>query len=518
MSYLKKYIKKKILRTYNNFDIEDLKYLKKIQKNLLKLDLDKDKNIDLTIKGLFYYNLFLPHFSKFYIFLYSFKIPLVFPLPLSHLTYLRKNNVNCIISLSLIFFYVYIVYISTKRIFSTLKFILKIKKCTHSDNTTKVYFPNIYEQEYIPNPKKNDQEYTFIKSCLTELNLNPENIYHSNPNIEKFSYKGGNYQYGFPINGLSIKKKFLLFIFAMYSYILSLFLFFRWKNFFILDQRIYKFFFELSNKDKANNDNVEQKHVIYDFKNQLLRPYWTYFADEQHYKFYLINTASGFYGFKDSLGKYPVDTMYHHLCNFENYYVDSPIFFKYLKDIIPTAKLFKNKISPFHIYEEINFNNLNQINVAIFDVVPATLFRRALLLPEDRYRVSSTCISFLSDIIKCLNIYNVTIYLKIKHNLNSINFPADYIDFIKNLNGNKIIKLNPRYSPKLLSSKVHFSISSPFTTAAFYETITNNNFFYDPINYISNDDRAKQNLELVSGFDCLNNHLEKIIGKITNCL
>ena len=90
MSYLKKYIKKKILRTYNNFDIEDLKYLKKIQKNLLKLDLDKDKNIDLTIKGLFYYNLFLPHFSKFYIFLYSFKIPLVFPLPLSHLTYLRR--------------------------------------------------------------------------------------------------------------------------------------------------------------------------------------------------------------------------------------------------------------------------------------------------------------------------------------------------------------------------------------------------------------------------------------------
>ena len=82
---------------------------------------------------------------------------------MSHLTYLRKNNVNCIISLSLIFFYVYIVYISTKRIFSTLKFILKIKKCTHSDNTTKVYFPNIYEQEYIPNPKKNDQEYTLLK-------------------------------------------------------------------------------------------------------------------------------------------------------------------------------------------------------------------------------------------------------------------------------------------------------------------------------------------------------------------
>ena len=71
MSYLKKYIKKKILRNYNNFDIEDLKYLKKIQKNLLKLDLDKDKNIDLTIKGLFYYNLFLPHFLKFF-FLYIF--------------------------------------------------------------------------------------------------------------------------------------------------------------------------------------------------------------------------------------------------------------------------------------------------------------------------------------------------------------------------------------------------------------------------------------------------------------
>ena len=104
----------------------------------------------------------------------------------------------------------------------------------------------------------------------------------------------------------------------------------------------------------------------------------------------------------------------------------------------------------------------------------------------------------------------MTIYLKIKHNLNSINFPADYIDFINNLNGNKIIKLNPRYSPKLLSSKVHFSISSPFYNRRFYETITNNNFFYDPINDISNDDRAKQNLELIL-FDSLNNHLKKII-------
>ena len=291
---------------------------------------------------------------------------------------------------------------------------------------------------------------------MTELNLNPENIYHSNPNIEKFSYKGGNYQYGFQLTTYQLKKKFLLFIFAMYSYILSLFLFFRWKNFLFWIKGYISFFLNYLIKTRQIMIMLNKKHVIYDFKNQLLRPYWTYFADEQHYKFYLINTASGFYGFKDSLGKYPVDTMYHHLCNFENYYVDSPIFFKYLKDIIPTAKLFKNKISPFHIYEEINFNNLNQINVAIFDVVPATLFRRALLLPEDRYRVSSTCISFLSDIIKCLNIYNVTIYLKIKHNLNSINFPADYIDFINNLNGNKIIKLNPRYSPKLLSSKVHF--------------------------------------------------------------
>ena len=214
----------------------------------------------------------------------------------------------------------------------------------------------------------------------------------------------------FQLTAYQLKKNFCyLYLPCILTY-LAYFFFLGGKIFLFWIKGFISFFFELSNKDKANNDNVEQKHVIYDFKNQLLRPYWTYFADEQHYKFFLINTASGFYGFKDSLGKYPVDTMYHHLCNFENYYVDSPIFFKYLKDIIPTAKLFKNKISPFHTYEEINFNNLNQINVAIFDVVPATLFRRALLLPEDRYRVSSTCISFLSDIIKCLNIYNVTIY------------------------------------------------------------------------------------------------------------
>ena len=40
------------------------------------------------------------------------------------------------------------------------------------------------------------------------------------------------------------------------------------------------------------------------------------------------------------------------------------------------------------------------IKIAIFDVIPHSLYSRAFMLPEDRYRVSTICINFLEDILK----------------------------------------------------------------------------------------------------------------------
>ena len=175
--------------------------------------------------------------------------------------------------------------------------------------------------------------------------------------------------------------------------------------------------------------------------------------------------------------------MYHHLCNWENYYVDSPIFFKNIKNIIPTSILLKEKISPFHFPDKHTFHHPEMIKIAIFDVIPHSLYSRAFMLPEDRYRVSTICINFLEDILKYTNTKKIIIYLKSKHNLNSNAYPKQYVNFINIIENKNIIKLHPRYSPKLISKNVHFSISSPFTTAAFYQTIKNFNFFYDPNKY-----------------------------------
>ena len=81
------------------------------------------------------------------------------------------------------------------------------------------------------------------------------------------------------------------------------------------------------------------------------------------------------------------------------------------------------------------------INVSIFDVIPHNLYSRAFMLPEDRYRVSEICIKFLSDIIKCLDSNDIIIYLKSKHHLNSNSYPQDYINFVKNINKDNIVKL-----------------------------------------------------------------------------
>ena len=512
MNLLSNLIKKKILLTYDGLDQKYLKKLKIIQKELLDLPISKDQKIDKTIKGLFYNYLILPHFSKFFIFFSAIKVSIIFPLPYSYLIFLKQKGIKINIIASLIFFYVYVVIISSKKVFFSIFHNLSLKESKFTENSINIYFPKISDKSKIPSKENHLSEFTFVESCIKALNFRPTNVYHSNRNLDKFRIHDIEYNYGFPIKGLSFFNKIILFYFSFFSYLFYLItLFLNWRNLYLLDQYIDKYFFKLSDNNQKNNF---QNHIIFDLQDHLLRPYWTYFADEKKYQFHLINSASGFYGFKDEFNEYPVDTMYHHLAMWNNYYVDSSIFFEYIKKIIPTTILLNDKISPFHQFENINFNFKEKLKVAIFDVVPHNLYSRAFMLPEDRYRISSTCISFLNDILKCFDEKDVILYLKSKHSLSSSKYPKTYINFFNNIKQNNVIKINPRFSPKLLSSNVHFSISCPFTTAAFYKTMTENNFFYDPINKIKNDDRGKQDLELICGYKNLNLYIESILKKI----
>ena len=514
MNFLKAILKKKILLAYDDLNEDFLHNLKVIKKDKLNIKISSDRKIDLTIKGSLYNFLILPHFSKFFIFFYSLKIPMIFPLPHIHLEFLKKNGINNYKYLSLILFYLYIFFTSLKKTYSALKHIINIKKKKFIDNSINVFFPKVTDLSQLPNKNNFEKNYTFIESSIEILNIKPNNIFHNNKKISKFSHNDIEYDFGFPINGLNLINKLFLIFISIFNFIYySLLIFFKWQNLYLLDQITYKNFFKLSNSSK-NFKHIN--HVIYDFHDQLLRPYWTYFVNKNDYNFHLINSASGFYGFKNKNNKYPIDTMYHHLCNWKNYYVDSEIFYEHIKKIIPSTILLKKKISPFHVSEKHKYDHHKMINVSIFDVIPHNLYSRAFMLPEDRYRVSEICIKFLSDIIKCLDSNDIIIYLKSKHHLNSNSYPQDYINFVKNINKDNIVKLNPRYSPKLLAENMHFSISSPFTTAAFYNTKCNYNFFYDPINVIHKDDRAKQNLNLICGFDELEKHIVYLIKKIRN--
>ena len=79
MNFLKAILKKKILLAYDDLNEDFLHNLKVIQKDLLNIKISSDRKIDLTIKGSLYNFLILPHFSKFFIFFYSLKIPMIFP-------------------------------------------------------------------------------------------------------------------------------------------------------------------------------------------------------------------------------------------------------------------------------------------------------------------------------------------------------------------------------------------------------------------------------------------------------
>ena len=115
------------------------------------------------------------------------------------------------------------------------------------------------------------------------------------------------YDFGFRINGLNLINKLFLIFISIFNFIFySLLIFFKWQNLYLLDQITYKNFFKLSNSSK-NFKHIN--HVIYDFHDQLLRPYWTYFVNKNDYNFHLINSASGFYGFKNKNNKYPIDNV-----------------------------------------------------------------------------------------------------------------------------------------------------------------------------------------------------------------
>ena len=73
-----------------------------------------------------------------------------------------------------------------------------------------------------------------------------------------------------------------------------------------------------------------------------------------------------------------------------------------------------DKVSPFHQEQKLDLDYNDKI-IAIFDVVPHHIFSRAMMLPEDRYRISDICIKFLDDIIHYFKDKNFKIILKSKH-------------------------------------------------------------------------------------------------------
>lgn len=508
MSLIKNFFRKKIVNKYNALSLSELRNLKITEKELLSLPLHKDKLINKTLQSLFYNFLIMPHFSKFYIFFYSIGLPIIFPLPFKHAIFLKKQNINCSVFLSFLLFYPYILYISLKKNFSSIFHILNLKQIEFDKRSTNIFFPKVSEKFLIPSNQHDNQDYSFILSSIKCLGITPNNIFHNNKSLEKFKIDNVKYEFGYPINALNMKMKFFLLINFLYKFLISLLYFVinKWQKLYLLDQENYIHAYKLST---IKND-AKINHVIFTFHDQLLRPFWSYLAQNHNFKFHLINHASGYYGFKSKDGFYPTDTMYHHLNLWDNYYVDSKIFYEHIKKIIPTVIFLEDKVSPFHSEQGISIDSKMK-NICIFDVVPHHIFSRALMLPEDRYRISSICIKFLDDIINYFKDKDFQILLKSKHSLNSRNYPMDYYNYIKKLNLNKITLLNPRYSPKLLAKKSLFSISAPFTTAGFFETKTNYNFFYDPEIMIDKDDRARQNLKLINGKDELNLHLNNIL-------
>lgn len=118
---------------------------------------------------------------------------------------------------------------------------------------------------------------------------------------------------------------------------------------------------------------------------------------------------------------------------------------------------------------------------------------------------------FIFDLIEIAKLLDFKIFLKRKRKMSkNIQFKKNE-NFFKSLeNNSSIILIDPKYSPVDLIENTIINISLPFTSTGFLgKNVTNNSIFYDPFNWVSDNDPASAGVLTIKGKQNLHEWLRK---------
>ena len=491
--------KKKLTNNYYQFELDIENYINSLN------DKKTISNTTFIYQQYCYRSLLSGRLKIFYLFFLSINCKLIFPYPSNWNFFLKKNNINSYYKLSNILFFILSIFLLFKNFFNIFFNIINNANKNYCNSNYNVIV-NLNDINCLPTIK--NIGYNIFDSLIDEFNLSGT-ILH-NLNSDKIYHKNCHIQFLKDFFPLSFQEKIFLIILLIFQLFKSLF------HLILLNTQYAVLFKEIIFNQKVkifSRNNYLAKNYFFLFNSGNYRPMWTYYAESKKSNINLINTASGFYAFKDMITKdYPIQISFGLKCsNWPNYYVDKKEYFCFLKTTIADKnfKLLNKRIQTSDNGAQLPFLDNTKFTIGIFDITPIRKFLRLLYLPQDNFRTSEICIKFLKDIEDVLSSFEVNILFKKKRS----KLDRDCKRYTYIVNKINFINIDPSISSTRFSEVCDLIISVPFTTAAFNLNKHGkmNSIFYSPVDLISKDDRAAQNLKIVIGKKDLANFISNQI-------
>ena len=442
--------------------------------------------------------------KKFYLYNLYTNRKIIFPLPKEWIKSVEKDllKVNKFLSNSL-----YILY-SILLIPICIKTLLKIVLSKSIIKENSIILADINNINFLS--KKN--EYNLLKIIKENFDIDYDCIYHSYK-TDVFYFENKTVVYSdnfFPLNFLFKLRLILWFLVKLFYYICKS-LFFKPKSLIIFKEEI------LSKQITYyinSNGILAQKYFFLNHSLEF-RPLWTYHRLIKN-RIMMINEPSSFYGFKNfKTSEYPKQTYAQVLNTWSNQLLLNEAYYKYTKKLCSNFDIKYGKKPQINLQNKLKNNikvDSKKFYVSIFDITPVRKYYRAILLPQDNYRIGKVCINFIEDIVKLSNELKFEIIWKPKRNKNLMRDDKFYW-YIAEKYKQYIISSN--YSAQKIASLCDISICTPFTSAAFYANKNGkiNSVFYDPISEIFRDDRGAQSQKIFNKYSDLKKYLQSVMIK-----
>jgi polysaccharide biosynthesis PFTS motif protein len=427
------------------------------------------------------------------------------PLPLHWIKILKQNNfaVNCFISrLNFIIFVL-------KKYFINFFLTLKSFKNNIYKNQCNL-FPENYIQfcditkQSLPPHKTNQKHWNIIDWAINwhknEKSFNK--IFHniSEKKIIYLDYEIDTAKYF--IHG---RSKIKIFFWFVISNIISIYYLIIGK--FSFPVLLYEAF-ENKIYNEIPKNNLANEY-FFSISSLSFRPLWTYSIEKFGSQITLFGYASSFGGFKTKNSDEILESEYDNttwpkiLFWTDDYikFIQSKVNKKIVVEKVKYPIYFTDNVIPLPI--------LPKKIITIFDITPVDDYNISRSLINLNYRNFNNSIKFLTDIYKISQIFNYTLIWKRKRKYSPIH-SIEYIKFCDNFEKNdNIISVNSEISAFRLIQESTIIISVPFTSTAFVANyFDKESIFYDPTKLLHKEDRGRQNIELISGYDELLNYFE----------